>query len=193
MSQLCRQGYPVLPGLVVDSTCYASAVMAACNCDPSLAELWRQSEAGSIGEDCSLQQQAIMARQAMEAASVAEQATAVAVALSKALMAWPTTTLVLRPSFSFPGAERQPLLNLLAARPARRDRLEEIAAGVQQLWSEIFTGQGLFYWRKLGVPVASLRLAILVQPLLTTEIAGQVHANSERWEIETIAGLGQSL
>lgn len=193
LSQLHRQGYPVLPGLIVDSACFASAVAVASAREPLLAELWRQSEDEPVGDDRLRQQQAMAAYRAMGTAVVAEKATAVAVTLSQALMAWPTTTVVLRPSFSFPGAERRPLSNLLAPRAARRDRLEEIVAGLQQLWAEVFAGQSLFYWRRVGVPVASLRLAILVQPLPTTEIAGQVRANVERWEIEAVSGLDRSL
>ena len=193
LSQLHRQGYPVLPGFVIDSTCYARVVAAARDRDPFLAELWQQPGGEAIREDGSLQQQARAACQAMRAAPAVEEATAIAVALSKALMAWPTTAVILRPSFSFPGAERRPLWDLLDARTARRDRLEEIAAALQRLWAEVFTGQNLFYWHKVGVPIASLRLAVLVQPLSVTELAGQVRANLGRWEVEAVSGLSQSL
>lgn len=193
LSQLHRQGYPVLPGLVIDGSCYAKAVAATSDREPLLAQLWQQPERAPTESVGPLQQQATAACQAMKAAPALEVATAVAVALSKALMAWPTTTIVLRPSFSFPGAERQPLLDLLVARSARRDRLAEVAATLQQLWAEVFTGQNLFYWHKAGVPIASLRLAVLVQPLLAAAVTGQVRANPERWEIEAVSGLGQSL
>lgn len=193
LSQLQRQGYPTLPGIVVDSTSCARAIAAACESEPALADLWQQvaGEPEDISAN-SLQHQARAAARAIQTIPTTE-AMAIATALQEMLATWPVVAVALRPSFAFPGAERRSIPDLLGDRAVRGDRPEELAIALQQLWIQAFSGQSLFYWRKLGVPLSALGVSVLVQPLFPTKIAGQVRATPECWEIETISGLGHSL
>lgn len=187
LSQLYRQGYPVVPGIVLDTTCCARVLAAACEGEPMLAALWQGADIA--GEASKLQQQAAMACRAVRAIAVDEFVDA----LAPTLQDLSTAAVILRASLTFPGAERQPIPGLLGSRAVRRDRPAELAAALSELWAALLSARSLAYWRSIGLSLPALQLAVLVQPLLGAEIAGEARSTAGGWEILAVRGLGHSL
>ncbi len=185
LSQLLRQGYPVVPGVVLDKTCLARALAAAC--EPCLGDLWRDTPAAEDPHE--LQQYAAAASRAVLEFSADEFARA----LEPELGVLAATVVILRPSLSFPGAERQPIPSPLSARTACCDCQATLATALSELWAELFGARSIVYWHRLGVPLSELGLAVLVQPLLGADAAGEARTTAWGWNVEAVRGLGHSL
>ena len=104
---------------------------------------------------------------------------------------WQTPHLILRPSLVFP--HHQPSVSGLWESHFCACNQEAIMAGLKQVWQSLFRAPSLVYCQKKGIPWEEMGLAVIIQPAYSAIASGILEAQPKQWEIQAVQGLGQSL
>lgn len=195
LSQLLQKGYPVLPGFVVPASAFWELIESLGKSEPLFADLPDSSFHLDVDNYQQLRDVAQRMRQVIIGASPAQW---------ESLSAnWSSETLIMRPSIalSLPklSYKRQGLLFNLQEYPHSLGILdsqicfqspEAMLMGLKRVWAEAFRARSLFYWKRAGIEIKELNLAVLVQPLENAIASGTIIANSDELQIQATWGLG---
>lgn len=190
---LAQQGYPVLPGLVISAKIFQNFLEQIQGLEPLLADLPNSSLSLDVDNSQQLQAIAQRIRLAIQSASLSESWLT---EVEAAVGGWQSDSLILRPSLAL-STQLDPTLSarttgLMATQVCWTNR-EAIAYSIKQIWAELFRAKSLFYWRRSGIQMQQLHLAVLVQPLGNAIASGEVRLFEQSLEIRAVWGLGKAL
>jgi pyruvate,water dikinase len=195
---LLQKGYPVPSGFVVSSQTFRRFLDAIPWPRPLFQDFPNSALRLDVHNPRQLQAISRQFRQLIESAPIPvdgleELATAVARLQSP--------TLILRPSIWLPSPRNadispsQPaalplktsgLLNIQLA----SSELSSLTQHLKQLWADLFSAKGLFYWQDLGIQPQTVKLAVLIQPIQSAIAAGTIHTTPTQFTIQAVPGLG---
>lgn len=181
LSQLARAGYPVPTGFVIPTQVLSSLMQQIQQQSPLLASAL---ELDLFEVDHPQQLQAI-ARQLRQAITSTVLEPAWLTALEQAAQQLDSRILLLSASLSLAQPQPPTQWQGLLERPLCWGRQEALVRGIQQVWSSLFQAKSLFFWRRSGIALHQLRLAVLVQP-----IGGAIAANGRDREPQEILASG---
>lgn len=190
LSHLAQRGYPVIPGFAIEAQALHEFLETIHWLDPLFADLPNSSLHLDVDNPRQLQLVARAIRQEIAAAALPAKWLGTLASISEDLEA---PALILRPSLGLPGvAGNLKISGLLDAHVCDRSQ-DALAAAVKRVWAELFRARSLLFWRRNGIQLQQINLAILVQPLHNSVAAGVLQANSNLWEIQATCGLGIAL
>ncbi len=102
------------------------------------------------------------------------------------------STLVFRPSLTVEGMAMPPPKGLLRSQLTLAN-LEAAVGGMKAAWAQLFAASSLFYWRKIGVCLTQVKLALVIQPLLPAVASGDLEIKDSRLTLRSVQGLGHAL
>lgn len=182
LSQLLKEGYPILPGIVVGRQVLRSLFEEVGGLH-SLSELNLD-----LNDYESLQQVAQELSQKIDQVNLPQKWCE---EVYQKVAPWNSTVIILRPSLIVPSSENY-AYSLLESSPCFCNT-EEIAKGLKKVWKSLFRGQSLFYWQQQGIPWEELGLAIIMQPMASAIASGNLNLKEQQWQIQAVQGLGYSL
>ncbi|HYW21322.1 MAG TPA: putative PEP-binding protein [Nodularia sp. (in: cyanobacteria)] len=198
LSKIMQRGYPVVPGFVFSAEMLGQFLATLNSTSALVADLPYSSLHLDVANWRQLQQVAGRLRQEIMTGTVpAQWVNKIYVAARE----WQSSYLILRPSLALsaitPGVGNTS--GLLDAIFCRCDE-DAIASALKRTWSQLFRARSLLYWRRLGVNLQQINLAVLVQPAENAIASGIIHAHSmatphqlSGWTIEATKGLGIAL
>jgi pyruvate, water dikinase len=194
LGQLEQRGYPVLPGFVIPAPVGRQFLEQIDWIDPLFADLPHSALRLDIENPQQLQTIAQRIRQTIHRAPVHPKVQA---DLATAIAQLHAPLLILRPCLVLPAERQEPsrwtqesaLFNsrISLAQPAA------VLENLKRLWAELFGAKSLFYWQRLGIPLQTIGLAVLVQPIQSAIAAGTIHPQAHPPEIQATVGLGIAL
>ncbi len=198
LSKIMQRGYPVVPGFVVSAQVLTQFLTTLNSTSALVADLPYSSLHLDVANWRQLQQVAGRLRQEIITGTVPAQWVN---KICAAAREWQSSYLILRPSLALssiaPGVGNTS--GLLDAIFCRCDE-EAIALALKRTWSQLFRARSLLYWRRVGVNLQQVNLAVLVQPVENAIASGLLYAHSlttprqlSGWTIEAIKGLGIAL
>ncbi|MGG6296457.1 putative PEP-binding protein [Leptolyngbya sp. AN02str] len=183
LAMLARRGYAVWPGLVVSASVFQQFLRQVDWSQPLFADLPDSSLYVDVNNARQLQAIAQQLQQAIRSTPL--DGTWLQ-ELGQLASTWNTPSLMLRPSVSLQAAHTPMMTGrirgLLTAHTCNAE-LEAIAHGVQQIWTELFRARSLFYWQRSRIPLNTIRLAVLIQPIPEAIASGAVHTHPTHTEI----------
>jgi pyruvate,water dikinase len=192
LSLLLRQGYAVVPGVVVPVAQFRQFLATIDWLEPLFADLPDSALYISGASPQQLQQVAQKIRQSVLTASLS----ALLPELVDVAAQFESPAVMLRPSVTV-GTGVDPTLSaringLLAAQicPATPGA---ILSGIKQVWAELFRAKSLLYWQRAGIQLQAVNLAVLIQPLQPARAAGTVQCETSNWQLQAVHGLGLAL
>ncbi|MEA5515142.1 putative PEP-binding protein [Nodularia sp. UHCC 0506] len=191
LSKIMQRGYPVVPGFVVSAEVLKQFLTTLNSTSALVADLPYSSLHLDVANWRQLQQVAGRLRQEIITGIVAPQWVNKIFAAAKE---WQSSYLILRPSLALSAItpEGGNTSGLLDAIFCRCDE-EAIASALKRTWSQLFRARSLLYWRRVGVNLQQINLAVLVQPAENAIASGLLYAHSSGWTIEATKGLGIAL
>ncbi|MDB9375675.1 putative PEP-binding protein [Nodularia sphaerocarpa] len=191
LSKIMQRGYPVVPGFVVSAEMLGQFLATLNSTSALVADLPDSSLHLDVANWRQLQQVAGRLRQEIITGTVPPQW------VNKIFVAareWQSGYLILRPSLALsaitPGVgNTSGLLDAIFC----RCEPEAIASALKRAWSQLFRARSLLYWRRVGVNLQQINLALLVQPVENAIASGLLHAHSSGWTIEATKGLGVAI
>ncbi|MDB9312344.1 PEP/pyruvate-binding domain-containing protein [Spirulina sp. CS-785/01] len=188
LSQLQNRGYPILPGFVVPNGLWHEFLVMFQDSHPLLAELTDSSLHLNVEDYLTLQQVAQAIRHDITQQPLPEQWPG---DLYQAAQKLNSPALLLRPSFAL--QDNSPLsFQGLVRSQACWCHPQALATALKQLWSEVFRARCLFFWQRNNIPLKSLTLAVLIQPLQNALASGTLQMNQTHWQVQATWGLGHS-
>lgn len=191
LSKIMQRGYPVVPGFVVSAEMLRQFLATLNSTSALVADLPYSSLHLDVANWRQLQQVAGRLRQEIITGTVPPQWVN---KIFTAAREWQSSYLILRPSLALsaiaPGVGNTS--GLLDAIFCRCDE-EAIALALKRTWSQLFRARSLLYWRRVGVNLQQVNLAVLVQPMENAIASGLLHAHSSGWTIEATKGLGVAI
>nr|WP_228048718.1 putative PEP-binding protein [Nodularia sp. LEGE 04288] len=191
LSKIMQRGYPVVPGFVVSAEMLRQFLATLNSTSALVADLPYSSLHLDVANWRQLQQVAGRLRQEIITGTVPPQWVN---KIFTAAREWQSSYLILRPSMALsaiaPGGGNTS--GLLDAIFCRCDE-EAIALALKRTWSQLFRARSLLYWRRVGVNLQQVNLAVLVQPMENAIASGLLHAHSSGWTIEATKGLGVAI
>jgi pyruvate, water dikinase len=187
LSQLHQKGYPIVPGFTIPNQIFQEFFENLNDSESILADFPHTSLYLDIQDANALQVVARESRRAILQSTLPPQWIA---ALVEAVESLRSKALIWR--FSLPATIARRSAGLLTS-PVSRTDAAAIEKALKTAWAELFTARSLFYWRKMGIGLEKVRLALLVQPLVNASRSGNVMVEGDRLRIEATWGLGQSL
>lgn len=190
---LQQRGYPISPGFVVPATALQHFLAQVDWQEQIFADLQNSFFYVDARNPRQLQTIARQIRQAILATPLSE---GLLLQIQAAVQQWQTSTVIFRSSFALRSG-LDPTISckttgLLASQISLTDR-NALAQGLKQAWSELFRARSLFYWQRLGVQLQQLQLAVLVQPIQSVAIAGELQINGKLIKVGAVWGLGHAL
>jgi pyruvate,water dikinase len=159
LAQVSRHGFPVLPGWVLPPSWFWYACHQA-------QVRWPPAAAMTVTASEVLRTQARTLQAQVQAVVLDRSALTT---LQSELEPWVQDGVVLRPLL---GNVRD---------PAGADLLEPVVCaladleiGIKRLWSVTFAARNLLYWQHLELSIEDIALGVLIQPLRTTQVSGQL-------------------
>ncbi|PSF38537.1 peptide chain release factor H [Aphanothece hegewaldii CCALA 016] len=189
LSRLISKGYPIFSGFVVNTTTFGSFLENLEDFKSLLADFPQSSLYLDIYNPKALQVVAQNSRHAILQTPLPDDWKTSIVDAAAQLN---STALIFRPSLSLPSFTLQRSFGLLSSQVCW-NQPEFIELALKKAWSELFTAKSLFYWKRLGIPLEKVNLAILVQPLEKVTATGQVFIQPQKIQIQATWGLGYSL
>lgn len=189
LSQLKQRGYHVVPGFAIPTPAMREFLETIHWIDPLFADLPNSSLHLDVDNARQLQLVAKAIRQEMIEAVLPVKWESVLTSIADQLEA---QTLILRPSLAMPSASSWKMAGLLDAQVCAREP-DAIAAGIKRVWAELFRARSLLYWRRKGIQLNQINLAILVQPIYNSLASGVLLTNSTNWEIQATYGLEMAI
>ncbi|MBD1913343.1 MULTISPECIES: putative PEP-binding protein [unclassified Leptolyngbya] len=193
LSVLLQQGYPVIPGLVVTTPVMRRFLETFNSVEPMLSDLPNSSLHLNVDNPYQLQAIARRMRHAIQSTTLSSDWTA---QLLAAVQPWGASALIVRPSLALnlrgdPGLSQR-VRGLLASQACWVTEAE-LARALQAVWAELFHARSLFYWARSRIPLQHLHLGVLIQPLWSADIAGEMHVDETTVQIQSVQGLGHGL
>ncbi|MBO1350124.1 MAG: phosphoenolpyruvate synthase [Hormoscilla sp. GUM202] len=214
LSQLMQRGYPVVPGLVVNSGLWRQFLETLDWLEPAYAAL-------RVDNPRQLQAEARRLRQLLADATLPPEWLAT---LSLGISQLQVPTVIFRPSVHVKSLSGEAVSLDMAASPQIASRTKEdmqgdrisdramssvtvaglwqshvsftdndaIARTLKLAWAELFRARSLFFWQRRGISIAQINWAVLVQPIQNAIASGVLRAN-RIWSIQGTWGLGMSL
>ncbi len=184
-----QHGYPVVPGLVVNSGVWRQFLETQDGLEPAYAAL-------RVDNPRQLQAEARRLRQLLADATLPLEWLAT---LSQGIKQLQVPTVIFRPSVhvkSLSGEAYHPMLSdtvagLWQSYVSFTDN-DAIARTLKLAWAELFRARSLFFWQRRGISIAQINWAVLVQPIQNAIASGVLRAN-RIWSIQGTWGLGMSL
>ncbi|MEO0406798.1 MAG: putative PEP-binding protein [Cyanobacteria bacterium P01_A01_bin.135] len=187
-----RQGYRVLPSLVVPASLRRQFL--------ALVD-WEEPSARGIPESA-LQVEAEDTYELQQVGQRLQQRAdrpfpmAWRSALEPHLEALQCAAVTLRPSIALPDSTGSlaatPVSSLLNCHLAMANA-EQVGEAIKALWAELFEAKSLFYWRRQGISLGQVELAVLIQPLLPAIASGVMQIDQSQMHLNAVRGLGQIL
>lgn len=192
LSLLLRQGYAVVPGVVVPVARFRQFLATINWLEPLFADLPDSALYISSASPQQLQQVAQKIRQAVLEGDLSP----VMAELGNVAAQFDSPAVILRPSVTI-GTGVDPTLSarisgLLEAQICPGTP-ESMVRSIKQVWAELFRAKSLLYWQRAGVQLQSVNLAVLVQPLRPARAAGLLQCDITHWQLQAVSGLGLSL
>lgn len=185
LSQLQQRGYPVKPGFVVSSQVWREFLDRLLS-STEIADLFDSYLHLNVDNWHQLQQVAQRLRQAITQKTLGVDLSHV---VATAANSWRTSTLIFYPDVILPEGTPQNQQNVLPAQVSTNTP-EAIASTLLRTWSQLFSAGSLLYWRRLGIDVQQLDIAVLVQPLQNAIASGILNCQATKLEINASYGLG---
>lgn len=201
LARLLQGGYPVVEGFVVSAQTLRECLKIIDWNEPLFSDLPYSSLRLDIANSQQLQTIARQLRQAFESVTLPTEWVE---ELSAAAKKFNTPVVVLRPSLALVAETRESnKLNLepvihghssaLFSRRICGTTAQELAAGLKQIWAELFGAKSLFYWQRQRILLQQVRLAVLVQPLQAAIASGIAQAVGTEFQVQATAGLGMAI
>ncbi len=195
LAQTLQQGYPVLPGIVITASVLNDFLEHIDWLEPLFADLPNSTLHIEVEDPRQLQAIARTIRQAIE--SNPFTITHWIDEVLHLAQGWSSKQVVLKPSLSLspevgyflPEASTESLIDAKIY-PLTNLGLRE---GVRHIWSDLFSAKSLFYWQRLGISLQHIQLAILVQPIATPDLSGDLYLNEQSLDIRAIWGVDQAI
>ncbi|WP_081588068.1 putative PEP-binding protein [Gloeocapsa sp. PCC 7428] len=184
LSQWRQRGFPVKSGFVVSSLAWRTFLAQLLSSTDGLLDAYVHL---NIDDWQQLQQVAQQLRQA-----IAQESLVVDLSHKIATAAQSWTTLILHPDLVLPEGTPQNLQNALES-PVSHNHPAAIAQALLRTWSQLLSARNLFYWRRVGIDLQQLDVALLVQPLHNAIASGTLHCQTDRLEIQASYGLGLAI
>jgi pyruvate,water dikinase len=195
LSKIMQRGYPVVSGFVVSAQVLREFVATLNSTSALVADLPYSSLHLDVGNWQQLQQVANRLRQEIMTGKVPSEWVQKIFAAARQ---WQTRDLILRPSLALsavtPGVGNTS--GLLEAIFCPWDE-EAIAVALKRTWSQLFRAKSLLYWRRAGINLQQINLAVLVQPMENAIASGVFSTQTlvspyqlSSWTIEATKGLG---
>lgn len=200
-----QKEHPVLPGLVISAVFFEEFLESVDWADPLLADLPHSSLHIDVDNPHQLQAIAQRIQQSVYAHPIApdHQATLFnAVQTINTPLVQIRPILVLHPSLSappgplpqsFPNFGSTDLPHQLLTSCICRNESTDLMMAIRQVWTSFFQANHLFYWQRLGIPLRYIQLALLVQPAVSSIVAGIAYATKDFVDISASWGLVQGL
>jgi len=197
LSQLMQRGYPVVPGLVVNSGLWRQFLETQDGLEPAALR---------VDNPRQLQAEARRRRQLLADAALPPEWLAT---LSLGIEQLQVPTVIFRPSvhvkslsgkavsldvgdrISDSAMSSDTVAGLWQSHVSRTDN-DAIARTLKLAWAELFRARSLFFWQRRGISIVQINWAILVQPIQNAISSGVLRAN-RIWSIQGTWGLGMSL
>ncbi|MDH6098225.1 PEP-utilizing enzyme [Anabaenopsis sp. FSS-46] len=195
LSKIMQRGYPVIPGFVVSAEVLREFLATLNSKSALVADLPYSSLHLDVANWRQLQVLAGRLRREILTGTVPPQWVNQIYQQSRE---WDTSYVILRPSVALSGMmpEMGNPSGLLDAVFCGCDE-EKIASALKRTWSQLFRARSLLYWRRMGVNLQKINLAVLVQPVENAIASGLLYAHStttplkvSEWTIEATKGLG---
>ena len=193
LSQLARQGYPVLPGVAIGNSIRQQFLRSMTWPDggsgPLLADF--PDSSFHIPDDRSGQLREIA--QTIRDRIVATPLPAFLTAqLWQQVAQWQSPWLLCRSSLSLPSKTDTPSVGFWQPVVVRADATA-LARGIKQIWAESFSSKSLLYWQHLGIELARTIVGVLIQPFDNRSMGGVITVDDSRAIIRSTWGLGLAL
>jgi pyruvate,water dikinase len=187
LSKLKQRGYPVVPGFVVPEDLLRLFLETLNTSESLVANLPNSSLHLDVGNWRQLQEVASRLRQEIINAHVPSQWVST---ILTAAQQWQSQYMILRPTLATPKVRNTS--GLLESSFCSCDEVA-IASSLKHIWSQLFRARSLLYWRRMGVNLEQVNLAILIQPVSNAIASGLLKVNPTGWTIEATWGLGNAI
>ena len=188
LSRVGQCGYPVVPGFVVSATVFRSFLETLNSSESLVADLPHSSLHLDVDNSRQLQEVAVRLRQEVLSAVLPPDWVET---IYEAARQWDTPCLIFRPSLVVPtllGGKGRHVSGLLESQVCWYES-EAMGKALQRTWSQLFRAKSLLYWRRLGIDLQNVSLAVLVQPLRSARASGFICGSSSGLEIQATWGL----
>ena len=190
LSKIKQQGYPVLPGFVVEADVLRQFLETLNSSESLIADLPHSSLHLDIHNWRQLQQVAGRLRQEIISATVPPHWVRT---IFQAARQWQRSSLILRPSLAISNNQEIKNVSGLLDPVFCPCEEEEIGVALKLLWSQLFRARSLLYWRSVGISLPTINLGVLVQPVDNAISSGVLNTNQSVWDIEATWGLGLAI
>ena len=187
LSQLLRQGYPVLPGFVVTDKLFWEFLQTIDWLEPLFVDLSPSSPNFNINQPRKLQ---IIAQQLCQQLLDTHLPPSWSQQIQEIIDLLKTPALIFYPSLNTP---HNILTSGLFEPGICWGDPQTALLGLKQAYCEFFRAKSLLYWQRYGIELQDLRPAVLVQPIQSVIASGFVEIRPNCWEINSIWGLEFSL
>ena len=190
LSKIKQQGYPVLPGFVVEADVLRQFLETLNSSESLIADLPHSSLHLDVHNWRQLQQVAGRLRQEIISATVPPHWVRT---IFQAARQWQRSSLILRPSLAISNKQEMKNVSGLLEPVFCPCEEEEIGEALKLLWSQLFRARSLLYWHSAGLSLPSINLGVLVQPVDNAIASGVINTKSSAWDIEATWGLGLAI
>ncbi len=189
LSQLKQRDFPILPGFVIGANTFNNFINSLDNTESLLADFPQSSLYLNIENYQALQ---LVARQISRSILSAEISRDWLEQINEAAQQLFSKSLILRTSLVEYNGVSSRIAGLFPSEIIGND-LVSIDRGIKKVWAGLFSAKSLFYWRKSGIGLEKVQMAIIVQPAKDADISGSIARSNNELLIESTLGLGQSI
>ncbi len=189
LSQLLQDGYPIIPGFAVDHSLLTKFLS---NLDDSLAWIDNFSESLFQLDLDNYQDLQSLAQQSQKTIMETEFPQLWQEDILSAIAEFHCSEVIIRPFLILPDSQRKISHSLLSSQICGINPTS-IIWGIKKVWSELFTAKSIVCWHKLQLEFASVKLALLIQPMQNVQASGIIALDQDYIEIRAIWGLGHGL
>ncbi|OIP70399.1 MAG: hypothetical protein AUK43_09765 [Oscillatoriales cyanobacterium CG2_30_40_61] len=187
LSQLLRQGYPVLPGFVVTDQLFWEFLQTIDWLEPLFVDLPESSLYFDINQPRQLQ---IIAQHLCQQLIESHLPPSWSQKIQDSIDRLQTPALMFYPSLSTSGPLQ--ISGLFESVMGWADTPRTLF-GLKQAYCEFFRAKSLLYWQRYKIELQDLHPVVLVQPLQSAIASGFVKISPNCWEINSTWGLEFSL
>ncbi|MDB9517230.1 PEP-utilizing enzyme [Roseofilum reptotaenium CS-1145] len=200
LSQLLRQGYPVLPGVAIPNEIRQQFLQSLHPSHPLLTQQMsvkvsrsaQKTPTDLMNEDWEIQlhqmTQGIREQILSSPLDWPEYGKVL-----EAIATWDGDFVLCRPSLSLPKPltpHHQNSFSRLWRTWASPKDSDALAHTIKQIWAEVFRNKYLLYWQYQGIALNQIRMGILIQPLQNEPMSGAISTQDREAIIEATWGLG---
>ena len=191
LSQLLQGGNPILPGFALGNSLLTEFLT---NLSNSHSQSWLDDFSASLSKIDINDYQALqsLVQQSQRIIMEREFPKLWQEAILDAIAKLNCSHVIIRPSLLVSHYQQKVSQELL------RSQICDISSdaviwGIKRVWSELFTAKSIFYWHELGIEIAQIKLALLIQPMQDSQASGTIDLDKNHVHIRAIWGLGHGL